>query len=254
MTNTNYYASRSPDDPYFANRRLDPYRSTTALDSFLAERGFFDALRTRSLVADVACGTGSETAYLATKYPHLQFIGIDLEHDFVEAARSRHSDLPNLRFEQGDLYTLNATRHWKDVQAVWFSQTLSWLPWWRTELMSLLGPKVDRIGLSTLAWDGPIESEVIHYLGSRESPDTKRVNYNVYSIPMLRRFMTTRGFDVQHIEEFAIDIDLGMPSGDEAGGLGSYTVESTGGRRLTFSSWQYLPWHFLMFAREPGMA
>lgn len=243
----NYYSALSADDNYFADHRSDPYRSTLGLEKFLVKHKFFDNLRPGALVADIACGTGSVTAYLAARFPNLNFIGIELEQHFIDAAVSRYSDLHNLRFTQGDIYALHRTPRWPDVQALLLSQTLSWLPWWRTELSSLVFPNVDRIALSTLAWDGPNESEVIHYLGRREDPETERVFYNVYSVPALGEFMKNVGFAHQAIEKFELDIDLAAPAHK---GLGSYTVTTAAGERMTFSSWQYLPWHLLYFSRQ----
>lgn len=242
----NFYATQSADAGYFADRRLKPYRSTLALEGFVREHGFFSGLSEGSLVADMACGTGSETAYLAEQHPSLNFVGVDLEERFISAATRRHADLRNLSFTQGDIYALDHETWWQQVQSVWCSQTLSWLPWWRTELRSLIGPSVDRIALSTLAWDGPIESEVVHFLGPRGDPATKSVHYNVYSIPEIINFMQELGFKRHAIKKFEIDIDLPPPARP---GLGSHTVETVNGQRLTFSAWQYMPWHFLLFNR-----
>ena len=247
FNHVDYYASRSATDHYFADRRATPYRSTVALAKWLGERKFFNTLPAGALVADIACGTGSETSYLAARFPELDFIGVDLQQNFVEAARDRHSDLENLSFIQGDISRLDELARWPDVQAVWLSQTLSWLPWWRAELEALVGPNVDRIGLSTLAWDGPAESEVVHYFPRREDPTSERVFYNVYSIPAMRELMSSIGFGTQDVEKFEIDIDLQPPVHK---GLGSYTVKTAHGERLTFSLWQVLPWHFFMFSRQ----
>ena len=218
-----------------------------ALARLLGEREFFSSLPAGALVADIACGTGSETSYLAARFPELNFIGVDLQQKFVEAARDRHSDLGNLSFIQGDIYRLDEVALWPDVQAVWFSQTLSWLPWWRAEMEALVGPNVDRIGLSTLAWDGPGESEVVHYFPQRGDSASERYHYNVYSIPAMRELMSSIGFGHQHVEKFVIDIDLQPPTHK---GLGSYTVKTAHGERLTFSIWQVLPWHFFLFSRQ----
>jgi hypothetical protein len=242
----NFYSASSPSSPYFADRRANPYRSTLGLEAFLAKQRFFDTLPPGTLVADVAFVTGSESAYLAARYPHLNSMGVDLEQHLIDAAVDRHADLPNLSFVQGDIYAQSEVDRWGEVRAVWFSQTLSWMKWWQTELRSLLGPSVDRIALSTLAWDGPNESEVIHYLGRKEDPSTKRVSYSVYSIPAMTEFMAEAGFVHQSIEKFEIDVDLVAPSTKE---LGSYTVTTAGGERLTFTTWQYLPWHFFIFSR-----
>lgn len=251
MASENYYSSRSAQDHYFADRRRSPYRSTLALEAFVAKHLFFNTLPEGALVADIACGTGSETAHLAAQYPQLNFIGVDLEQRFIDAAKARHGDLDNLHFIPGDIYALHQVEGWVDVQAVWLSQTLSWLPWWRVELLSLVGPSVDRIALSTLAWNSPNESEVIHYLGRREAPDTERVRYNVYSIPAMCDLMSSVGFPHVAVEKFEIDVDLEPPT---HGGLGSYTVTTMAGDRLTFSTWQYLPWHFFVFSRQARSA
>lgn len=242
-----YYGSRSVDDSYFQDRLHSPYRSTLALDSFLGRHNFFESLPTGSLVADVACGTGSETAWLATKYQDLKFVGLDKEPNFIAAANSRYTSIGNVEFFECDLYHPEAYTQWKSVQAIWLSQTLSWLPWWTDALDALVTDNVTRIGISTLAWGGEWESEVIHHTRGRENPFSNKVNFNVYSIPKMDSFMLDRKFVYNSVEAFEIDIDLSPPA-DLA--LGSYTRLQIDGSRLTFSMWQSLPWHFFHYARE----
>jgi len=236
----------SADDPYYVDRLENPYRSTVARQKFLARSTFFSSLNPGELIVDIACGTGSETAYLASAHPTLEFLGVDLESKFIKAANYRYQDVRNVHFEVADLYQLDQLPAWGEAKAVLLSQTLSWLKWWRDELSCIIGPNVDRVGLSTLAWDGPAESEVIHYFGNRGDQGVEQCNYNVYSIPALCEQMRLQGFPEQSVEKFAIDIDLEAPN---HGGLGSYTVRAESGERLTFSMWQYLPWHFFHFAR-----
>lgn len=243
----NYYRDLSTDDRYFQNRIDVPYRSTVALESFLASNGYFSGLSPGTLVLDVACGAGSETAWLALQYPLLRFLGVDLQPHFIQAASSRHGDVTNLGFVVGDIYDLSHLDEWESVKCIWLSQTLSWLPWWSEELSSLIGPQVERIAISTLAWQGRVESQVIHHLGKRGETGTQEVYYNVYSIPFMCEQMREAGFPVQAIQDFSIDIDLEPPPEP---GLGNYTVRTQNGERLTFSMWQNLPWHFFMFARE----
>ena len=216
------------------------------MQDFLERNRFFSSLEPGDLVLDAACGTGSETAYFASQYPSLKFIGVDLESKFIVEANGRYRDTNNLRFETADLYNLNISG-FGNVKAVLLSQTLSWLKWWEEELSSLVGPQVQQIALSTLAWDGPIESEVVHHLGGRGKPGAQRVNYNVDAIPILSEFMNNQGFHVQSNEKFIIDIDLFAPS---HGGLGSHTIRSETNQRMIFSGWQHLPWHFFSFTRD----
>jgi hypothetical protein len=195
----------------------------------------------------MACGTGSETAWLASRYPELCFVGLDLEPKFIKAANSRYDYIKNVEFFEGDLHHPEKYASWSSVQAVWLSQTLSWLPWWTEALNAILTPNVNRIGISTLAWRGEWESEVIHYLNGRGNPDSHQVNYNVYSIPKISRFMSNLGFVHNSVQAFEIDIDLMPPPSLQ---LGSYTRTQIDGTRLTFSLWQNLPWYFFHYARE----
>lgn len=243
----NFYRNSSVNDLYFQDRLEEPYRSTVAMEAAASSQGFFD-LPDGALVVDMACGTGSETAWLAQKYPHLNFLGIDLEMHFIEAADARYPATENLSFRQGDLFDGKNQEQDGGFHAVWLSQTLSWLPSWEPALLSLVQTSATRFAISTLAWDSPHESQVVHFLAEPDSGSTSRVNYNVYSIPAISDFMERRGFSKKLVLPFEIDIDLEKPA--VSSNFGSYTVKSDDGRRMIFSSWQYLPWHFLIFVKE----
>ena len=202
MTAREYYARRSIEDPYFSDRLANPYRSTVAFEAFLLQYGFFSNILKDKLIFDVACGTGSETAYFATHHSHLNFVGVDLEDRFIDAANARFSIVSNATFRQGDLYELNKLPEWVAAQAVWISQTLSFLPWWEEELHSLIGPNIDRIAFSILAWDGEAQSEVIHHFGQRGKDESLAVNYNVLSLPRIKERMAQLGFNHFEIVPF----------------------------------------------------
>jgi len=58
-------------------------------------------------VLDVGCGTGEITARLAAKYPRATFVGIDLEQQHLDRARTRCAELgSHVRFEAGDALSL----------------------------------------------------------------------------------------------------------------------------------------------------
>jgi len=242
----NFYHNRS-NDPYFSDRFSTPYRSTIALEAFARKNGFFRDDDDLSLIADVACGTGSETAFLGFTHQNRRFIGLDLEEHFIDVALDRYQDFPNLSFFQADLFEIADFDYWPRVKSVWLSQTLSWLPWWKEPLEAILTANVERIVFSTLAWHGPNESEVLHFLSGRKSQAQRdMVNYNVYSIPTICEFMRGKGFKQQEVEEFVIDKDL---ESHDVEALGSYTVLDSRDKRMLFSMWQYLPFHFFYFAR-----
>ena len=77
---------------------------------------------------DLACGNGLTLALVADAYPHAEFIGIDINDDHIKRAteRANSADLKNLRFEVGDVLTLEADNYQPfDYCAV--SGVYSWL-------------------------------------------------------------------------------------------------------------------------------
>ena len=54
-------------------------------------------------VVDLGCGTGEQTAQLAKRFAQAEVLGLDSSADMLAQARFQ---LPNLRFEQGDIQNL----------------------------------------------------------------------------------------------------------------------------------------------------
>ncbi len=59
-------------------------------------------LVTRGTVADMGMGSGTGSHALASLYPGLLVVGVDINPEMVARARQRHP-LPNLQFQQGDI-------------------------------------------------------------------------------------------------------------------------------------------------------
>ena len=242
-----HYSRRDADDSYFADRSETPYRSTVYLHDYLSARGFFNPGISESTVLDLGCGTGSETAWLARQHPESRFIGVDLEQQFIDEARKRHGRLDNATFAVGDVYEAVSLSTLGRFTSIWLSQVLSWLPWWEDPMAAVCSLSAQNIGMSILGWDGPFHSQVVHLLGPPSAPDTENFTYyNVYSIPIIADFMAAHGYGVFDFKSFEIDLELPRP---QQAGLGSYTRDTVDGERLTFSAWQYLPWHFLYFSK-----
>ncbi len=74
-------------------------------------------------VADVGCGVGRVTAYLADR--NLDIRGVDLSPGMVEVARSAH---PDLRFEVGSLTALPFDRESLSGAVLWYSIIHTALP------------------------------------------------------------------------------------------------------------------------------
>lgn len=58
----------------------------------------------KSVVLDAGCRDGEVTYAMAALYPHLYFVGLDVNAAAIERANATYS-LPNLRFEVGNIYT-----------------------------------------------------------------------------------------------------------------------------------------------------
>lgn len=77
---------------------------------------------------DIGCGTGAITAGIATAVAGGevagQVIGLDRDTDNLAVARQRHADIPNLRFEPGDVLGLGYRAQFDVVNA---ARTLQWI-------------------------------------------------------------------------------------------------------------------------------
>ncbi len=65
-----------------------------------------DHLSTSMSLLDVGCGPGTITADLALRLGEGRVVGLDAAAEVIEAARSEHAEVANLRFEVGDAYAL----------------------------------------------------------------------------------------------------------------------------------------------------
>ena len=211
-----------------------------------AERNDFFLNLEGGCVWDPACGTGSELAYLARRHPTISFIGSDFVPGFVSEASLRNESLPNVQFHPANFFDAPPTLM-SQVRAAWFSQTLLLFDDWRLVLQRLCSYPIERLVFSTLMYAGPIESQVHHSLLDEDGSEVHRVNYNVLSIPSTIKYLESINFECIDIEEFGIDKHLDPP---KRPGLGSYTIEVAGNKRLIFSGWQVMPWHFAYFRRK----
>lgn len=243
----NFYRYKSAEDHYFQDRSSTPYRSTIALEAIAEQLRVLGPRGSATLVLDVGCGTGSETAYLARRNPSVRFLGIELEFHLVAAARARHATIQNLEFLEWDLRAARELPEWTMVSTIWCSQVLSCLPfWWDVALTPLMDKHVSSLFINTLAWPGEGETEVIHLLPKHDDETPHKVRYNVFSRDKIIRYAATYGFTNSTVEPFELDIDL--PETDSTQ-LGTYTRALSDGTRLSFSRWQSLPWTLFGFTR-----
>lgn len=60
-------------------------------------------LKDGSTVLDAGCANGMTTAHFALKYPHVHFIGVDYDGEYINKARNAFGHIPNIEFIQADL-------------------------------------------------------------------------------------------------------------------------------------------------------
>ena len=75
-------------------------------------------------VLDIGCGTGAITAGIAKVVAGGEVVGLDSDTDNLTAARERYADIPNLRFESGDVLSLPYSSQFDVANA---ARTLQWI-------------------------------------------------------------------------------------------------------------------------------
>ena len=77
------------------------------------------------MVLDVACGTGAITRHIAEEVAPGGFVvGMDSNAHFIQQARQRHQDIPNVQFAVADIYHVPCTGVFDLVTA---ARVLQWL-------------------------------------------------------------------------------------------------------------------------------
>ncbi len=115
--------------PDVARQRADlPHEATGILDARTlarSHRRLAELLRPGLSVLDVGCGTGAITRGIAQAVgPHGQVVGVDVNPALIAQARRLHGDVPGLRFEVADVYTLPYEDTFAVVTA---ARVLQWL-------------------------------------------------------------------------------------------------------------------------------
>src|SRR5262249_41080122 len=86
--------------------RSDYERYLSGMEASMRQKVALTAahLLCRGTIADMGVGSGSGSLALASLYPDLEVVGVDVDPNMVALAREKHR-LPNLRFEVGDIAT-----------------------------------------------------------------------------------------------------------------------------------------------------
>jgi SAM-dependent methyltransferase len=223
----------------------NPKRSTLHFNRFVAP----EIERSRH-VADLGCGAGAATAFLAERAPSCQFVGIELSRPLVEIGNRMAHDrgVGNVTFEADDWYQL---RNRADIDGVVSLQSLSWLPEFEVPLLRIFERLAPRwVAVSSLFYEGDISCAIEVNEHTRE----RKSFYNVYSIPSVDRFCRQHGYRVAQFQPFEIDIDVPPPVQRDLMGTFTVTAQSQDGgeppRRLQISGPLLMNWYFLLMSRS----
>jgi hypothetical protein len=231
---------------YHDKQFLEPYRSTVAFCDWIEEQGLINSKSEFKLV-DIATGQGANMAYMSQRYPKCSFVGLELNQQLVDSGNQyfKNNDIRNCIIVQGDMYKMDSELL-SGAHAVTSFQTLSWLPEATGAIKALSSLNSEWIALTSLFYDGPLSCNV----EVNDYDDNLNINkqscYNVYSIPVIKKYFLENGFDNLNSVPFNIDIDLAQPVSKKRG---TYTKMVTDGTRLQFSGPMHLPWHFITVER-----
>lgn len=116
------------DPDYYDRQFASPYQSTISFCDWLVELGAID--RESNKICDLGCGKGANLYYMVRRFPHCDFVGMDIDEQLIGDGRAflSRASVPNCQPLVGDLH--RAGSHFRSGQfdGIISMQTLSWLP------------------------------------------------------------------------------------------------------------------------------
>lgn len=237
--NTDYWIEEANID-WYKRQFKEPYRITVAFEQFL-EKNIRIA---DDPILDVGCGAGSALSYIADKHKNAQFTGIDINAQLFKLYEGEKN---NINFEKADCFNLDE-KYINKFKGVISLQTLSWLPEYKRPLEQICKLNPEWIAISSLFYDGRINYTI--KLENYERPTKKelysKVNYNIYSVPIIQDMLRQYGYAYFNYEPFEMDMDIDRPTHND---LGYYTIKTEENKRLSFNTCLYQPEGFI-FAKK----
>lgn len=226
---------------WYKRQFKNPYRITVAFEKFLSENVSINSEK----ILDVGCGAGSALVYIADKYKNAQFTGIDVNTDLFQLFEGETN---NIHFEAADCFHMS-DQYRNQFDGVISLQTLSWLPEYQRPLEQICKINPKWIAISSLFYNGKINYTISieNYERPAGGADFSQVNYNIYSVPIIREMLQKYGYMNFHYSPFEIDIDIAKP---EHSDLGYYTVTTQDNRRLAFNTCLFQPEGFIFASKE----
>lgn len=194
---------------------------------------------------DAACGCGAVTAYLKKTFPTSQFIGIDLNQQYIKIASE--ACVLN-RYICGDLLNIS-NYQCGDLKGIICLQTISWLKEYEFAMEAFYKTSADWILVTSLFYEGPVDAEIVvtDWSKSVSGVPGRRSNYNIYSLDRFIKHANKNNYDVKECERFEIPFDLDPPSD---GGMATFTTRDERGRRLQMSGPLLMPWYTVVLKKK----
>lgn len=235
-------AYENMDKGYHERQFRETYRSTVAFCNWLEKIGFIHSESQLSIL-DLGSGQGANIYYMSKRYPKSTFLGIDINRDLVDKGNSffKNNGVLNCFLKVGDIYNLDSS-YISGFQGVVSLQTLSWLPEFKNAMNAIIKLEPQWIALTSLFYDGQISctNEVIAYDDSLTP--YQKFFYNIYSLPVLTKYLILNGYPDYYTSSFEIDIDLPKPNKKL---MTTYTEKLEDGHRLQISGPLLMPWYFV---------
>lgn len=232
------------NDVYHERQWTTCYESTRCFYDFLDKHGALNSAR--QTIVDLCSGSGANLYWLNKRRPELELIGVEIAPELVDIGNSQfaHRGVEHATMVQGDVYKLDAVKLPK-ADGVIAIQTVSWLPDEVAFIKSATALDSDWIALTGLMIDG---SHTFRTVINDHADQAHGVNYyNTFSIEYLTGLLAAAGYTEIFCEPFNIELDLPRP---KQSGLGTYTENTTDGRRLQISGALLMNWHFLLARRK----
>ncbi len=231
------------EEQYHLSQIQHPYRSTEVFADWLEEYGFIQ----RSRVLDMACGAGANTLYMANRYKDSQFVGLDINEEFIICGNKQietECAYNNCCLYKGDWF--HPDNKWIGAfDGIISFQTLLMFPDYREALKMLVELQPKWIACSSLFYEGRIEytNKFRNYYRPSADKEYTDTYYNIHSIPLFQEYMRGLGYPEFRYIPFEIDIDLPKTENLD---IGTYTIKTEDGKRIQVSGGLMMPWHFVV--------
>jgi ubiquinone/menaquinone biosynthesis C-methylase UbiE len=180
-------------------------------------------LRASKRVLDIGTGGGAALSYLASRFPEVEFTGLEPNHSLVTLANEESSKkgLTNLTFSPGNFATLESQNdHFDGVISL---NTLSYIEECFQPLNNIISHlKPSWIGIHSLFYDGGISARIEIFEHKRQ----RKTFYNTYSLDEIDNFCISLGYKLTSVQPFQMPFPLSKPENKDV--MGTYTQTVVG--------------------------